>query len=123
MSRFLSHPNPEQIQLSQMLDCLSEPVRLAIVCHLAHADTGSELCCSDFQTLSSKSNLAYHFAKLRKAGVIQFRIVGTMRFMRLRRREIDARFPGLLDAILTAAARDTELPKRLFSPPVEDFGR
>ena len=122
MPRLLCHPNSEQIRLALLLECLSEPVRLAIVCHLAHADPGSELRCSDFKALSSKSNLAYHFAKLRKAGVVRFRIAGTMRLMQLRRREIDERFPGLLDAILSGAARDNEQKNQLFPPPVEDLG-
>ena len=121
MPRLLCHPNSEQIRLALLLECLSEPLRLAVVCHLAHAAPGTELRCSDFQTLSSKSNLAYHFAKLRKAGVVQFRIVRTMRLMQLRRREIDERFPGLLDAVLTAAALDNERQRQLFPPPVEDL--
>lgn len=123
MPRLLYHPNSEQIRLAPLLECLSEPLRLAIVCHLAHADSGRELRCSDFQTLGSKSNLAYHFAKLRKAGVVHFRSVGTMRLMHLRRREIDARFPGLLGAILTAAAQDDERLKQLSPPTVEDLCR
>jgi DNA-binding transcriptional ArsR family regulator len=106
MPRLPWHPNSEQIRLAPLLDCLSEPLRLVIVCHLAHAGPGNELRCSTFQTLSSKSNLSYHFANLRKAGIVRFRIIGTMRLMQLRRREIDERFPGLLDAILSAAARD-----------------
>lgn len=122
MSRLLWHPNSQQIRLAPLLDCLSEPLRLVIVCHLARAGPGSELQCSAFHMLSSKSNLAYHFAKLRKAGVVQFRIVGTMRLMQLRRREIDERFPGLLDAILSGAARDNEQKNLLFPPPVEDLG-
>ena len=92
-----------------LLDCLSDPTRLAIVYTLATADEGGrELRCGDFNAFSGKSNLAYHFAKLREAGLIQTRIVGTTRYQRLRREDLDARFPGLLDAIITSAARDLE---------------
>ena len=66
------------------------------------------MCCSDFYALSGKSNLAYHFAKLREAGLIQSRAAGTARLMSLRRTDMDARFPGLLDAVLTSAARDAD---------------
>ena len=107
MSRSLPHPTREQIELPLVLDCLSDPTRLAIVCHLAGRDrAAAELRCGDFNALSGKSNLAYHFAKLRESGLMQTRIVGTARLMKLRREDLDARFPGLLDAVITSAARD-----------------
>jgi DNA-binding transcriptional ArsR family regulator len=93
-----------------VLDCLSDPTRLAIVRNLARCETDSELRCGDFNALSGKSNLAYHFAKLRESGVMQTRSVGTSRLMRLRRDDLEARFPGLLDAVLTAAERDAANP-------------
>jgi DNA-binding transcriptional ArsR family regulator len=67
-----------------------------------------ELCCGDFNGLSGKSNLAYHFAKLRECGLMQTRVAGTNRFVRLRRDDLDARFPGLLDAVITSAAKDAD---------------
>jgi DNA-binding transcriptional ArsR family regulator len=107
MSRSLPHPTREQIELPLVLDCLSDLTRLAIVCHLAERDrAAAELRCGDFNALSGKSNLAYHFAKLRESGLIETRIVGTARLMKLRREDLDARFPGLLDAVITSAARD-----------------
>jgi DNA-binding transcriptional ArsR family regulator len=109
MSRSLPHPTREQIELPMVLDCLSDPTRLAIVYQLARRDrAATELRCGDFNALSGKSNLAYHFAKLRESGLMQTRIVGTTRLMKLRREDLDARFPGLLDAVLTSAARDAE---------------
>ncbi|OSI41950.1 ArsR/SmtB family transcription factor [Bradyrhizobium canariense] len=93
----------------QVLDCLSDPIRLAIVYHLAQQERVSgELCCGDFNGLSGKSNLAYHFAKLRECGLMQTRVAGTNRFVRLRREDLDARFPGLLDAVITSAAKDAD---------------
>jgi DNA-binding transcriptional ArsR family regulator len=113
MSRAPLHPTPEQIELPVLLDCLGDPTRLAIVFTLAENDPGAdgaarELRCGDFSAFSGKSNLAYHFAKLREAGLIETRIVGTTRYQRLRRKDLDARFPGLLDAILKSAARDAD---------------
>jgi DNA-binding transcriptional ArsR family regulator len=108
MSRPLAHPSPDQIELPTVLDCLSDPTRLGIVFNLAKAEqTATELRCGDFDAFSGKSNLAYHFAKLREAGLIQTRIVGTTRYMRLRRRDLDARFPDLLDTIIKSAMRDS----------------
>jgi DNA-binding transcriptional ArsR family regulator len=109
MSRSLPHPNREQIELSMVLDCLSDPTRLAIVFQLAKCDrVETEMRCGDFNALSGKSNLTYHFAKLRESGLMQTRVVGTARLMRLRREDLDARFPGLLDAVIASASRDAE---------------
>ncbi len=109
MSRPLPHPTCEQISLPDVLDCLSDPTRLAIVCSLARQErVATELCCGDFNELSGKSNLAYHFAKLRSSGVLLTRVVGTNRLMRLRREDLDARFPGLLDSVIKSAERDAE---------------
>ncbi len=109
MSRTPLHPTREQIELPMVLDCLSDPIRLAIVYQLAQQErVSSELCCGDFTALAGKSNLAYHFAKLRECGLMLTRVAGTNRFMRLRREDLDARFPGLLDAVISSAAKDAE---------------
>ena len=120
MNRSIRHPTRDQIDLPMVLDCLGDPTRLAIVYTLAMREHGEgELCCGDFNALSGKSNLAYHFAKLRESGVMQTRIVGTNRLMRLRREDLEARFPGLLDAVIKAAGRDAE---RLQIPDIEMAG-
>jgi DNA-binding transcriptional ArsR family regulator len=109
MSRAPLHPTRDQIELPMVLDCLSDPTRLAIVYNLAQNDHPTrELRCGDFNGLSGKSNLAYHFSKLRESGLIETRIVGTTRYQRLRRQDLDARFPGLLDAIIRSTALDAE---------------
>ncbi|MBR0752994.1 helix-turn-helix transcriptional regulator [Bradyrhizobium jicamae] len=109
MSRTPHHPAREQIELPLVLDCLSDPIRLAIVYQLAQQErVSSELRCGDFNGLAGKSNLAYHFAKLRESGLMLTRVVGTNRFMRLRREDLEARFPGLLDAVLCSAAKDAD---------------
>ena len=117
MSRAPRHPTREQLDLPTVLDCLSDPTRLAIAYILAtRGRAAGEMCCGDFNALSGKSNLAYHFAKLRESGVMQTHIVGTNRLMKLRRADLDARFPGLLDAVIASAARDAE---RLQLPDAE----
>ncbi|MCP3473386.1 ArsR family transcriptional regulator [Bradyrhizobium sp. CCGUVB1N3] len=109
MSRTPLHPTREQIELPMVLDCLSDPIRLAIIYQLAQQErVSSELCCGDFSGLGAKSNLAYHFAKLRECGLMQTRVAGTNRFMRLRREDLDTRFPGLLDAVINSAAKDAD---------------
>ena len=51
----------------------------------------------------TKSTCTHHFKVLREAGVIRQRRSGTARLNTLRSEDLEARFPGLLDAILAAA--------------------
>ncbi len=100
----LNHPDRAKIALPAVLDALSDPTRLAIVTQLADS-AEPEARCLSFLPLASKTNLAYHFAKLRTAGVVHVRQQGTARYLSLRRKDIESRFPGLLDSIIAAARR------------------
>jgi DNA-binding transcriptional ArsR family regulator len=51
----------------------------------------------------TKSTCTHHFRVLREAGVVHQRPEGTARMNSLRREDLDARFPGLLDTILSSA--------------------
>ncbi|MBY8917397.1 ArsR family transcriptional regulator [Nitratireductor sp. L1-7-SE] len=98
----LQHPTVDQISLPHVLAVLGDQTRLAILGDLARR--GDEpLACAEFKLLGSKSNLSYHFAKLREAGVIRVEPCGTKRLISLRRDDLNARFPGLLDSILATA--------------------
>ncbi|TPM27552.1 helix-turn-helix transcriptional regulator [Mesorhizobium sp. B2-3-5] len=105
----LPHPNIDQISLPIVLGVLGDPTRLAIVRYLASKE-GVPLNCSRFLDLGSKTNLSYHLAKLREAGVTRAEVVGTNRMITLRRADLDARFPGLLDSVIAAAVDDPALP-------------
>jgi DNA-binding transcriptional ArsR family regulator len=96
-------PELEEIELERVLHALSDPIRLRIVAALAR---GGELSCGSFDVPVTKSTCTHHFRVLREAGLISQRRVGTARLNELRRAELDSRFPGLLDAILQAAAAD-----------------
>ena len=48
-----------------------------------------------------KSSVCHHFRVLRDAGLVCTRSAGTTHINSLRREEMDARFPGLLEAILS----------------------
>jgi len=126
MSRAPLHPTRDQFELPLLLDCLSDPTRLAITYSLSlHENRDTELRCSDFVNFGAKSNLAYHFARLREAGVVRTRVEGTTRYMQLRRKDLDARFTGLIDAILTGVRRDAkrlELPECEFLEPAQRRG-
>jgi DNA-binding transcriptional ArsR family regulator len=96
----IPQPARADIQLAAVLHALSDPVRLRIVAGLAGG--AAERSCSSFELPVTKSTCTYHFKVLREAGVITQRQAGTARLNTLRRDDLDARFPGLLDTILAA---------------------
>jgi DNA-binding transcriptional ArsR family regulator len=85
----------------QVLQALSDPVRLEIVRQLAGCN-GDELACSGVVVPVSKSTASHHFKALLNAGVIAERGEGTRKFFQLRRAELDEHFPGLIDSVLHA---------------------
>ena len=87
----------------QVLQALSDPVRLEIVRQLAGCN-GGELGCSAVVVPVSKSTASHHFKTLLNAGVIAERGEGTRKFFQLRRTELDEQFPGLIDSVLRATA-------------------
>ena len=96
----IAHPERAEIELAPVLHALSDTMRLKIVAALAE---GAELTCGSFGLPVTKSTCTHHFKVLREAGVIQQRQVGTTRLNTLRREDLEARFPGLLDTILASA--------------------
>lgn len=96
----LHHPERSEIELPAVLHALSDPHRLEIVRRLA--EDAEPRPCGTFGFEISKSTLTHHFRTLREAGVIQQRREGTTKLTWLRRDDLDARFPGLLDALLKA---------------------
>jgi DNA-binding transcriptional ArsR family regulator len=95
------HPAREELELSAVLHALSDPVRLMIVAELATDER--EYTCGSFELPVTKSTCTHHFKVLREAGLIKQRQRGTTRLNQLRRGDLEARFPGLLDTILKAS--------------------
>ncbi|MDQ0711562.1 DNA-binding transcriptional ArsR family regulator [Streptomyces luteogriseus] len=102
-SRDLPHPASDEIRLEDVLHALSDPMRLRIVRELAGAR--GELSCSHFDLPVTKSTTTHHFRVLRESGVIRQVYRGTAKMNGLRRDDLDELFPGLLAALLDAAAR------------------
>ena len=98
----LHHPTRSEIDLPTVLHALSDPQRLRIVGQLA--TRGEPCACGSFGLDVTKSTLTHHFRVLREAGVISQEVAGTSKLNTLRREDLDARFPGLLDAVLAAGA-------------------
>ncbi|MEV5749315.1 helix-turn-helix transcriptional regulator [Actinoallomurus sp. NPDC052308] len=94
------HPERHQIRLENVLTALGNPRRLQIVRTLA---AGGEHPCGTILDGVSKSTLTRHWKVLRDSGIIWQRPYGRENLLSLRREDLDARFPGLLGALLTAA--------------------
>lgn len=97
----LHHPARDELQIADVLHALSDPQRLSIVCKLAKDEAPRR--CGSFDLDVTKSTLTHHFRVLREAGVIHQDEVGTARLNSLRREDLQARFPGLLDVVLAAS--------------------
>jgi DNA-binding transcriptional ArsR family regulator len=104
MGADLHYPTPDELRLVDVLQALSDPVRLEIVRILAGTD--HEVACGQMALPVGKATSSHHFRVLREAGVLRGRIEGTRRFYRLRTDELNGRFPGLLDSVLRAAATE-----------------
>src|ERR1700689_2731295 len=98
-------PAAEDLQLPRVLAALAEPNRLATVQYVARSD---EACFSEViqeaGLAMTKSTFSHHLRILREAGVLTKRIQGTKGYTRLRKDDLDRRFPGLMDSITTADA-------------------
>jgi DNA-binding transcriptional ArsR family regulator len=95
--RAYKHPDPDSFELERILYALSDPVRLEIVRHLAGVAAAT---CGELDGGRPKSSVSHHFRVLRDSGLVHTRNVGTTHMNSLRGEELDARFPGLLSAIL-----------------------
>ncbi|MFR9725875.1 ArsR/SmtB family transcription factor [Streptomyces sp. MS19] len=104
--RRVDNPGPEQWSLQGVLDALADPVRRALVVQLA--DAGDDMACGTFDVRVSASTLTHHFTVLREAGLVRQYYVGTAKMNALRGNEMEARFPGLLSALLAAAHRERD---------------
>ncbi len=92
-----TQPEAAELDLSAVLQALSDPVRRSIVARLARE---GEVPCGGFGIAVTKSTRTYHFRVLREAGLIEQREEGNRKLNTLRRDDVDARFPGLLEAVL-----------------------
>ncbi len=92
-------PDEAPLKLESVLYALSDPVRLHIVHNLA--ERGQLACYAAVAGLEiAKSTQSHHYRILREAGIIAQRKEGVCFITTLRKAELDACFPGLLDAVL-----------------------
>ena len=95
------HPPPDDISLPRVLAALSDPTRLEMICRLADGQEHDSLELADDLP---RSTLTYHTRMLREAGVTWTRSEGRACLIRLRRKDLDELFPGVLAALIANAA-------------------
>ena len=108
--RPLFHPPIEAVRLEAILHALSDPVRVAIFSDIAGASCAQT--CSAFSSVGDrdipKSSLSQHFKVLREAGLIHSERQGVEMHNTSRCTEVEARFPGLIPAIISAHAAEAK---------------
>ncbi|GGP35820.1 ArsR/SmtB family transcription factor [Streptomyces melanogenes] len=102
IGEWLAQPDAREIELVKVLHALGDPVRLRLL--KVYADGEQYSCAPGALGLDHlhKSTVSHHMRIMREAGVTSTRVVGRSRYVRLRRDDLDARFPGLLDALIKA---------------------
>ncbi|WP_433226762.1 ArsR/SmtB family transcription factor [Microtetraspora malaysiensis] len=103
------HPNLNQIPVEDVLAALGNPVRLGIVRELAAAE--GERTCGSLPLEVTKATATHHWRALREAGITREHKQGRYKAVALRRDDLNARFPGLLDAVLATAPPTIDLPE------------
>lgn len=96
-----SHPELRDVELSVVMQAMSDPCRLAIVRQLLQSK-GRALACNEVELDIAKATRSHHFDVLRAAGIIFTEMDGTKCMTSVRRAELDKRFPGLLKLVSAA---------------------
>jgi DNA-binding transcriptional ArsR family regulator len=94
--------SPSAVSGLDVLQALADPVRLEIVRQLAGCPDAGELSCGQISIPVTKSTASHHIKTLFEAGIVAEREEGRRKYLHLRRDELEARFPGLLDSVLRA---------------------
>ncbi len=98
-------PAAADFQLPRILAALADPQRLATVRYVAgHGESWCTQVMQEAGLAMTKSTFSHHLRILREAGVVTKRIQGTKGYARLRKDDLDLRFPGLMDSIIGADA-------------------
>ena len=105
VSSDLPHPDRAEITLAGVLFALSDDERLAVARQLADGPLDMAACHLSDPSIP-KSTKSHHMKVLRTAGVVYNEANGRARRLSLRREDLDARFPGLLDSILAAVPEE-----------------
>src|SRR5260370_26603116 len=96
-------PAPAAAPLTRIRAARDDPQRLATVRYVAcNGESWCGLVMQEAGLAMSKSTFSHHLRILREAGVLTKRVAGAKGYTRLRKDDLDSRFPGLMDALLDA---------------------
>ena len=110
----LVHPAIEDVPLEAILHALADPARVALFFEIVYQE-GPRNCTKLVSVLDKpipKSTLSQHMRILREAGLIRGERHGHEMRNTSRYAEVNARYPGLLLAIVTAHAVQSESRKK-----------
>ncbi|NIH79107.1 DNA-binding transcriptional ArsR family regulator [Amycolatopsis viridis] len=101
MSEAVRLPQPDlaRVDIGTVLHALADPVRLRIVRMLTEV---GEAACGALDLPVKPSTVTHHMRTLRESGLVEMELRGNTRVSKVRREELDQRFPGLLAAVLDA---------------------
>ncbi|WP_053143180.1 ArsR/SmtB family transcription factor [Streptomyces ambofaciens] len=98
----LTHPRAEELEVGPILLALADANRRRVVAQLAEQPNEERLCAS-FDLPVGKSSRTRHWRVLREAGLVYQRDAGNGLYLRLRKEDLDRRFPGLIQAVIAAS--------------------
>ncbi|HEX3787592.1 MAG TPA: helix-turn-helix transcriptional regulator [Pseudonocardiaceae bacterium] len=99
--RNLPQPGREDLDLVSVLHALADPVRLKLVANLVTEGDTLGGCSPEHHSVPlSASTLSHHWRVLREAGLTTTVADGRRRIVTVRVDDLEARFPGLLTAVL-----------------------
>src|SRR5882757_6667447 len=97
----IRHPEVGALDLSTIMRALGDPLRIEIVRMVD--EEGDILCTELYERLGlPNSTGSYHLRQLREAGVTRARASGTKRMISIRREDLETRFPGFLDLVISS---------------------
>ncbi|WP_431874623.1 ArsR/SmtB family transcription factor [Amycolatopsis sacchari] len=102
MSRTLPEPSIDELDLTAILGALVDPARRAIMTVMYRGpepfDCSASTWCANLGV--TPPTISHHFRTLREAGLTRTVVDGRSRNVRVRKEDVEKRFPGLLDAVL-----------------------
>ncbi|MFE7117919.1 ArsR/SmtB family transcription factor [Streptomyces sp. NPDC057654] len=100
-------PDRDGIRLDAVLHAAADPIRRHMLGVLAER---GEVTAAEMNLPVTRATGSYHCRILRQAGWTHTQVRGRERYLSLRREELDALYPGLVDAVLTAERTEQERP-------------
>jgi DNA-binding transcriptional ArsR family regulator len=94
----MDSPPIDEVDVGAIFHALADPHRRRVIVELARGPD-EERGCSSFDLPLAKSTRTHHWRALRTAGLIHQRDAGNGTFVRLRREELERRFPGLIETL------------------------